>query len=161
MLLLGKAVCITGKLSTMTRAEAQNRIKDKGGIFVNDATLADFLVVGAYRNPSSKLLNAKAVGTPLIDEIAFLEMLNPQKSQQEIWLQRYFMKLALVINPSFVSKLLDTWKDSATIFVEFIRVVPVEKLRKIPEFRTATDHHLYEFKTQIVDVAKEILEKKQ
>ncbi|MBX5491819.1 MAG: NAD-dependent DNA ligase LigA [Chloroflexi bacterium] len=72
--LAGQAFVITGRLESMSRAEAEARLRALG------ATVSDtvskkttYLVVGA--EPGSKLKKAQALGTPLLDEAGLLALL--------------------------------------------------------------------------------------
>ncbi|HVW28066.1 MAG TPA: NAD-dependent DNA ligase LigA [Polyangiaceae bacterium] len=70
----GKAVVFTGTLDAMTRAEAEERVRESGGStgdHVGPST--DFLVVGA--NPGSKLDRARELGVPVLDEVRFRSLL--------------------------------------------------------------------------------------
>jgi len=72
--LAGKEFLVTGKLDSLTRTEAEARIRELGGLVgssVNKKT--DFLVVGA--DSGSKLDRARELGTTMLNEKQFLEML--------------------------------------------------------------------------------------
>ncbi|MEO6796776.1 MAG: NAD-dependent DNA ligase LigA [Candidatus Dormibacter sp.] len=72
--LSGKAFVITGTLGTMTRAQAEERIKALGGA-VGSSVLkkTDYLVVGA--DPGSKLATAQRLKVPVLDEAALIALL--------------------------------------------------------------------------------------
>ena len=64
---------ITGRLETFSRQEAEARIKELGGAVGSSVTKkTTYLVVGA--EPGSKLDKARAVGTKLLTEEEFLNM---------------------------------------------------------------------------------------
>ncbi len=72
--LTGKNFVITGSLSSISREEAQAKIRYLGGIVsssINQNT--DLLIVG--KNPGSKLEKAKKLGKRIISEQQFLNML--------------------------------------------------------------------------------------
>jgi DNA ligase (NAD+) len=72
--LQGKTFVITGTLSSMTRGEAEERIKALGGTSGSSVSKkTDYLVVGA--DPGSKLEKARKLKVPVLDEAAFLELL--------------------------------------------------------------------------------------
>ena len=65
---------LTGKLESMTRGQAEARIKALGGRPASSVTRkTDFVVVG--EDPGSKADRARALGTPMLDEAAFLARL--------------------------------------------------------------------------------------
>jgi DNA ligase (NAD+) len=71
--LAGKTFVITGTLSSMTRGEAEERIKALGGSAGSTVSKkTDYLVVGA--DPGSKLEKARRLKVPVLDEAAFLEL---------------------------------------------------------------------------------------
>jgi DNA ligase (NAD+) len=73
--LQGKTFVITGTLSSMTRGEAEERIKALGGTAGSSVSKkTDFLVVGA--DPGSKLERARKLKVPVLDEAAFLELMD-------------------------------------------------------------------------------------
>jgi len=70
-----KTFVLTGTLSTLTRAEATNRIKERGGKVVGSVSRnVDFVVAG--ESPGAKLDRAQALGIPVLTEEAFLERLS-------------------------------------------------------------------------------------
>jgi DNA ligase (NAD+) len=74
--LSGKTFVITGTLSSMTRGEAEERIKALGGAIGSGVTKkTDYLVVGA--DPGSKLEKAEKLKVAILDESSFLALLNP------------------------------------------------------------------------------------
>ena len=70
--LAGVEFVITGKLQTLTRSEAEAKVKELGGKAGSDVTKkTTYLVVGA--DPGSKLAKAKKLGIEELDETEFLE----------------------------------------------------------------------------------------
>ena len=71
----GLAFVVTGTLSTLTRREAESRIKELGGGITSSVTRKTaYLVVG--ESPGSKLDTARRLGTTVLEEEAFLELLS-------------------------------------------------------------------------------------
>ncbi len=76
--LTGKEFVVTGKLDSFTRTEAETRIRELGGSVGSSVSKkTDFLVVGA--DPGSKLDRARQLGTKILDEKQFLDMLEGKK----------------------------------------------------------------------------------
>ena len=72
--LTGIRLCITGALHTMSRNQAEERVKAKGGqLSPSLSKMTDLLVVG--ENPGSKVEAAREMGTTLVSEDEFLDML--------------------------------------------------------------------------------------
>jgi len=72
--LAGKEFVVTGKLESFSRTEAEARIRELGGLVGSSVSKkTDFLVVGA--DPGSKLDRARELGTTMLNEKQFLEML--------------------------------------------------------------------------------------
>lgn len=72
--LAGKRFVFTGRLSTLTRSEASERVKRLGGIVTSSVSgRTDFLVVG--NAPGSKLKKAQALGVKILSEAEFAQML--------------------------------------------------------------------------------------
>jgi DNA ligase (NAD+) len=72
--LSGKTFVLTGTLTSLTRGQAEERIKGLGGAIGSGVSKkTDYLVVGA--DPGSKLEKAQRLKVPILDEPAFLEML--------------------------------------------------------------------------------------
>lgn len=70
----GKTFVFTGSLDSMTRSEAKALIEKKGGRVSSQVTSStDYLVVG--KSPGSKLERAKERGVTVIDETAFLNLI--------------------------------------------------------------------------------------
>jgi len=73
--LTGLTLLVTGRLETMSRGEAEDRIRQLGGKIGSSVTKAtDFLVVGA--EAGSKLQKAEKLGTRMLDEEAFQLLLD-------------------------------------------------------------------------------------
>ena len=75
--LAGKTFVVTGTLSAFSRSESESRIKDLGGKITSSVTKnTDYLVVGEA--PGSKLAAAERLGTEILDEEKFVDLLaNP------------------------------------------------------------------------------------
>lgn len=72
--LAGKTFVLTGTLKSLTRAEAEKKIRLLGGHPSSSVSKeTDFLVVG--KKPGSKLNKAKKLGVKIIDEKKFLELI--------------------------------------------------------------------------------------
>jgi len=72
--LAGKEFVITGRLETLSRQEAEARVKALGGTAKSDVTRkTTYLVVGA--EPGSKLARAQALGIKQLTEEEFLKLL--------------------------------------------------------------------------------------
>jgi len=72
--LSGKTLVLTGTLSSLTRGDAEERIKALGGAIGSAVSQkTDYLVVGA--DPGSKLEKAQRLKIPILDEAAFLALL--------------------------------------------------------------------------------------
>jgi len=72
--LAGKTFVVTGTLSGFSRSESESRIKDLGGKVTSSVTKnTDYVVVG--ESPGSKLAAAEKLGTPILDEEKFVELL--------------------------------------------------------------------------------------
>jgi DNA ligase (NAD+) len=71
--LSGKTFVLTGTLSSMTRGQAEERIKALGGaIGAGVSKKTDYVVVGA--DPGSKRERADKLKVPILDEAAFLKL---------------------------------------------------------------------------------------
>ncbi len=66
---------ITGTLPTLSREEAEARVRQAGGKSAGSVSKKTAFVV-AGEEAGSKLRNAKELGVPVIDEAAFLKKLN-------------------------------------------------------------------------------------
>ena len=72
--LAGATIVVTGKLDKMTREEAEGIIRDMGGTAAGTVSKkTDYLVVGA--DAGSKLKKAEQLGTKLLDEREFLDLI--------------------------------------------------------------------------------------
>jgi DNA ligase (NAD+) len=71
--LAGKSFVVTGSLDTMSREEAQAKIRANGGKATSTVSAAtNYLVVGD--NPGSKLQKAEKLGVKVIDESEFIKL---------------------------------------------------------------------------------------
>ena len=71
----GKSFVVTGTLAAFSRREAEARIKSLGGSITSSVSRkTDYLVVG--ESPGSKLDAAARLGTQVLDEAAFQDLLN-------------------------------------------------------------------------------------
>ncbi|MCA9370676.1 MAG: NAD-dependent DNA ligase LigA [Candidatus Peregrinibacteria bacterium] len=69
----GKTFVLTGTLPTLSREEAKKMIKDRGGkVSSSVSKKTDYLLLG--EDPGSKFADAQKLGTTLLDEAAFLQM---------------------------------------------------------------------------------------
>jgi len=74
--LAGKTVVVTGELASMSREEAQERVRAEGGKPTGSVSKAtDYLVVGASPG-ATKMRAAEKHGTAILDEQAFLRLLD-------------------------------------------------------------------------------------
>jgi DNA ligase (NAD+) len=72
--LSGKTFVLTGTLGSLSRGEAEERIKALGGTIGSSVSKkTDYLVVGA--DPGSKFEKAQRLKVPILDEAAFLDLL--------------------------------------------------------------------------------------
>ena len=79
----GISFVITGTLAAMTRREAESKVKALGGSSTSSVTRKTGYVV-AGESPGSKLEKAQRLGVPVLDEAAFLQMLeNPAAAGAE------------------------------------------------------------------------------
>ncbi|MBI4201299.1 MAG: NAD-dependent DNA ligase LigA [Chloroflexi bacterium] len=72
--LSGMQLVITGRLSSMSRSQAEDRIKELGGSVSSSVSRKTVYLV-AGEDPGSKLEQANKLGTPVLDEAAFLGLL--------------------------------------------------------------------------------------
>ena len=76
--LAGLEFVLTGKLESLTRQEAEARIRELGGKAGSDVTKkTSYVVAGA--DPGSKLAKAQRIGVETLNEAEFLKMLNQNK----------------------------------------------------------------------------------
>lgn len=73
-LLNGFTVVLTGTLSTMSREEAQAAVEDRGGKVTSSVSKKTSVVVAGVA-AGSKLAKAEGLGVPVLDETAFLRLL--------------------------------------------------------------------------------------
>lgn len=72
--LAGNVVVVTGTLTTLSRDDAEARIREAGGTAASSVSRrTSFVVAGA--NPGSKATKARGLGVPVLDEAAFLTRL--------------------------------------------------------------------------------------
>jgi DNA ligase (NAD+) len=72
--LTGKTFVLTGTLTSLTRGQAEERIKALGGAIGSSVSKkTDYLVVGA--DPGSKLEKAQRIKIPILDEVALIELI--------------------------------------------------------------------------------------
>ncbi len=72
--IMGKRLCFTGTMSSMTRSEAKRHVEDLGGEVVTSVSRQlDYLVVGGQ--PGSKLDRAASLGIKILDEASFLKII--------------------------------------------------------------------------------------
>jgi DNA ligase (NAD+) len=77
--LAGREFVLTGKLESLSRSEAEAKIKALGGKAGSDVTRStSYVVVGA--DPGSKLAKAEKLGTKTLSEAEFLKLLGKTKS---------------------------------------------------------------------------------
>lgn len=69
--LAGQTVVITGTLPTLSREEAEARVRRAGGK-VSASVSAKTAFVVAGENPGSKLITANKLGVPIVDEAGFI-----------------------------------------------------------------------------------------
>lgn len=69
-----KTVVITGTLSSMSRDDAKNKLRELGAIVTNSVSAkTHFLIVG--EDPGSKFDKAQALNVPILDETTFLKFI--------------------------------------------------------------------------------------
>jgi len=72
--LAGKTFVLTGALSSMTRDEAREKLRQLGAkVSGSVSRKTDYVVVG--EDPGSKADRARELGVPMLDEAAFLKLL--------------------------------------------------------------------------------------
>lgn len=76
--LAGKSFCFTGELHAIKRSEAETLVKEAGGSTKSSVVKGlSFLVTNDASSGSSKNKKANEMNIPIIDEQAFLKLLNP------------------------------------------------------------------------------------
>lgn len=75
----GKHICITGKLEDYTREEAENAIREAGGIPVHSVTKTTELLVAGDKG-GSKLKKAEELGIEIIDDNHFKKLIKDNAS---------------------------------------------------------------------------------
>ena len=73
--LKGLTLVVTGTLPTLSRAEAEQLIRDAGGAAAGSVSKKTAYVI-CGENPGSKLTKAQTLGVPVLDEAAFRRLLN-------------------------------------------------------------------------------------
>lgn len=73
--LSGKHFVVTGTLETMSRDEAADKIRAKGGVFQTSVAKDTQYLVAGGKVGASKLAKARAYGTAVVDEATFLKLL--------------------------------------------------------------------------------------
>lgn len=73
--LLGQTIVLTGNLSSMSRAEAKQRLQDLGAKVTGSVSAKTTMVV-AGEAAGSKLSKAQSLGIHIVDEPAFLALIN-------------------------------------------------------------------------------------
>jgi DNA ligase (NAD+) len=75
--LSGKEFVLTGRLDSLSRPEAEARIKELGGVAKDNVTRkTDYVVYGA--DPGSKLARARELGIKAIEEKEFLKLIGKE-----------------------------------------------------------------------------------
>ncbi|KAF0247490.1 MAG: DNA ligase NAD-dependent [bacterium] len=71
----GKQFVLTGKLASLTREEAQKLVEERGGrVNSSVSKKTDYVVAGS--DAGSKLDRAQSLGVTILDELAFVQMIN-------------------------------------------------------------------------------------
>jgi DNA ligase (NAD+) len=79
----GRTVVLTGTLPVLTREEAAALVKGAGGKVVNSVSKkTDYVVAG--ESPGSKLAKAESLGTAVLDEAGFRDLLENGPPQEEL-----------------------------------------------------------------------------
>jgi len=72
--LMGSVVVVTGTLATLSRDDAEARIREAGGSVTSSVSRRTTFVVAGV-SPGSKVTKARELGVPVLDEAAFLARL--------------------------------------------------------------------------------------
>ncbi|TVQ26867.1 MAG: DNA ligase (NAD(+)) LigA, partial [Spirochaetaceae bacterium] len=81
--LQGRSFCFTGALATMTRAQAQDRVRRAGGAVAGSVTRdLSYLVTNDPESGSSKNSKARDLGIAIITEQQFVELLDAAVSEK-------------------------------------------------------------------------------
>lgn len=76
----GKSFVVTGTLSSMSRDEAKEKIREHGGKIQSSITPStNYLICG--ESPGSKYSNAKKHGVPIVEETEFIKMLEDKMAE--------------------------------------------------------------------------------
>jgi DNA ligase (NAD+) len=73
--LTGQNFVVTGTLTTMGRDDAADRIRSLGGTFQSSVAKDTTYLVAGGKVGASKLKKAQSYGTTIIDEVAFVKLL--------------------------------------------------------------------------------------
>ncbi|MCH7705746.1 MAG: NAD-dependent DNA ligase LigA, partial [Chloroflexi bacterium] len=80
--LSGMQIVVTGRLASMSRSEAEGRIKELGGSAGSSVgKKTRYLVAG--EEPGSKLAQARELGTEILDESQFIKLLEGEATSGE------------------------------------------------------------------------------
>ncbi len=80
----GKSFCFTGELLTMKRADAEQIVKQNGGVIKSSVTKdLTYLVTNDTESGSSKNVKAQKFGIPIINEKEFLSFVNVEQNANE------------------------------------------------------------------------------
>ena len=89
--LAGCSFCITGKLDTMTRTDAQLYIEANGGLFKTSVVNGlDFLVTNFPHSGTIKNRKAQDYGTAIIDEEQFLQLVEGEAGVRFLRLNKIY-----------------------------------------------------------------------
>ena len=74
--LIGKSYIVTGTLSSMGREEAEDKLRALGATVTSSVTKNTTALIAGEKPGKSKLDKATKLGTPVIDEAEFLNLIN-------------------------------------------------------------------------------------
>ncbi len=74
-MLAGRSVVVTGTLEAFTREEAEQAITSRGGKSPGSVSKSTYAVVVGAEPGAAKLIRAEALGIPILDEAAFVSLL--------------------------------------------------------------------------------------